>query len=40
VLANIQAYTWPSMGTAQHFSAPTAQSGAPGLLDRSTPGTA
>jgi len=39
VLANIQAYTWPNMGTAQHFSAPTAQSGAPGLLDRSTPGT-
>ena len=40
VLANIQAYTWPSMGTAPRFSAPTARSGAPGLRDRSTPGIA
>lgn len=40
VLANIQSYTWPNMGSAQRFSAPPARSDAPGRLDRNTPGSA
>ena len=38
LLANIQAYTWPNMGSAQRFNSPPARSDVPGRSDRSTPG--